>query len=177
MRAFSRADFASTITVGGLLLALAGLPASGQQAAAPAPPPLVPYGTPITLETARKVMAASEAEAAKNGWPMAIAILDSTGHIVMLHRMDNTQYGSIQVAIDKAVTSVDFRRPSKVFEDGVAGGGIGLRILGIKSVSPIEGGIPIIVGGKLIGAVGVSGGTASQDGQVAKAGVVAVAAN
>lgn len=150
-------------------------PASAQQPAAPAPPPVIPYGAPMNLEAAKKAMAASEAEATRNGWPMAIAILDSSGRIVMLTKMDNTQYGSIQVAIEKAQTSVDFRRPSKVFEDVLAGGGIGLRILGIRSVSPVEGGVPIVVDGKLVGAVGVSGGTAPQDGQVAKAGAAAVA--
>ena len=112
----------------------------------------------------------------KNNWPMAIAILDSTGHIVMLHRLDNTQYGSIRVAEDKAHTALDFRRPSKVFEDLVAQGGIGMRTLGLRGATPLEGGIPIIADGKIIGAVGVSGGTAQQDGQVAKVGADTAAA-
>src|SRR5262249_43178796 len=93
------------------------VPAGAQQ---PPPPPTTPYGPPIGLEAAKKAMAAAEAEAVKNNWPMAIVILDSTGHIVMLHRLDNTQYGSIRVAQDKAQTALDFRRPSKVFEDSVA---------------------------------------------------------
>jgi glc operon protein GlcG len=124
----------------------------------------------IGLEAAKKVMAAAEAEVVKNNWPMAIVILDSTGHIVMLHRLDNTQYGSISVAEDKAHTALDFRRPSKVFEDLVAQGGIGMRTLGLRGATPLEGGIPIVADGKIIGAVGVSGGTAPQDGQVAKVG-------
>lgn len=153
------------------------LPSGAQQpAAAPSPPPTIPYGSPITLDAAKKVMAASEAEAMKNNWPMAIVILDSSGHTVMLHKLDNTQYGSIRVAEDKAHTALDFRRPSKVFEDLVAQGGIGMRTLGLRGATPIEGGFPIIVDGKIIGAIGASGGSAPQDGQVAKAGADAAAA-
>src|SRR6516165_4380611 len=96
---------------------------------APSPPPTTPYGAPIGLEAAKKVMTAAEAEAVKNNWPMAIVILDSTGHTVMLHRLDNTQYGSIGVAEDKARSALDYRRPTKVFEDLVAQGGIGMRTL------------------------------------------------
>ena len=142
----------------------------GAQQPAPSPPPITPYGSPIDLNAAKKVMAAAEAEAAKNNWPMAIVILDSSGHIVMLHKLDNTQYGSIGVAEDKAHTALDFRRPSKVFEDSVAQGGIGMRTLALRGATPIEGGVPIIVDGKVIGAIGASGGAAPQDGQVAKAG-------
>src|SRR5215831_17478028 len=145
--------------------------ASAQQA--PSAPPTTPYGPPIGLEAAKKVMAAAEAEADKNHWGMAIAILDSTGHLVMLHKLDNTQYGSIHVAEDKARTAVDFRRPSKVFEDLVAHGGIGLRTLALRGAAPLEGGVPIITDGKIIGAIGVSGGTSQQDGQVARIGAAA----
>jgi glc operon protein GlcG len=151
-----------------LAIVLATVAANAQQA--PSPPPTTPYGPPITLEAAKKVMAAAEAEATKNNWGMAIAILDSTGHIVMLHKLDNTQYGSIPVAEDKARSALDFRRPTKVFEDLVAQGGLGMRTLALRGASPLEGGLPIIVGGKIIGAIGVSGATAVQDGQVAKAG-------
>jgi glc operon protein GlcG len=138
----------------------------GAQQQAPSPPPTTPYGPPITLDAAKKVMVAAEAEATKNSWAMAITILDSTGHLVMLHRFDNTQYGSIPVAEDKARTALDFRRPSKVFEDLVAQGGIGLRTLAIRGAAPLEGGLH----GKIVGAIGVSGATSQQDGQVAKAG-------
>ena len=137
---------------------------------APSAPPTTPYGPPIGLAAAKKVMAAAEAEAERNHWGMAIAILDSTGHMVILHKLDNTQYGSIQVAEDKARSALDFRRPTKVFEDLIAQGGIGMRTLALRGASPLEGGIPIIVDGKIIGAIGVSGATAVQDGQVAKAG-------
>jgi glc operon protein GlcG len=142
--------------------------ASAQQA--PSPPPTTPYGAPIGLEAAKKVMAAAEAEAVKNNWAMAIVILDSTGHMVMLHKFDNTQYGSLMAAEDKAQSAINFRRPSKVFEDLVAQGGIGLRSLALRGASPLEGGVPIIVDGKIVGAIGVSGATSVQDGQVAKAG-------
>ena len=150
-------------------IVVAAAAASAQQA--PSPPPTTPYGPPIGLEAAKKVMAAVEAEAMKNNWAMAIAILDSTGHLVMLHRLDNTQYGSIGVAEDKARSALDFRRPTKVFEDLVAQGGIGLRTLAVRGASPLEGGIPILVDGKIIGTIGVSGATSVQDGHVAKAGV------
>lgn len=159
-----------------LILFGASIPAAAQQPPAPSPPPVTPYGAPLGLEAAKKIMATAEAEAVKNNWPMAIVILDSTGHLVMLHRLDNTQYGSIRVAEDKAQTALDFRRPSKVFEDLVAQGGIGLRTLALRGATPLEGGVPIAVDGKIIGAVGVSGGTAPQDGQVAKAGADAAAA-
>lgn len=118
-------------------------------------------------------VAAAEAEAVKNNWPMAIVILDSSGHMVMLHKLDNTQYGSIPVAEDKAHTALDYRRPSKVFEDLVAQGGIGVRTLGLRGATPLEGGVPILVDGKIIGAIGVSGGAGTQDGQVAKAAAAA----
>jgi glc operon protein GlcG len=157
-----------------LAFAAAATSALAQTTPAPAPPPIVPYGAPITLEAAKKAMAAAEAEAVKNGWPMAIVILDSTGHTSMLHKLDNTQYGSIAVAEDKARSAINFRRSTKVFEDLVAGGGIGLRTLGLRGASPVEGGIPIVADGKIIGAIGVSGGSAPQDGQVAKVGADAV---
>ncbi|MGX9428721.1 MULTISPECIES: GlcG/HbpS family heme-binding protein [Bradyrhizobium] len=142
--------------------------ASAQQA--PSPPPITPYGAPLGLEAAKKVMAAAETEAVKNNWAMAIVILDSTGHMVMLHKLDNTQYGSLMAAEDKAHSAINYRRPSKVFEDLVAQGGMGLRSLALRGASPLEGGIPINVDGKIVGAIGVSGGTSVQDGQVAKAG-------
>src|SRR5262245_14943545 len=151
-----------------LAIVLATAAASAQQA--PSPPPTTPYGPPIGLEAAKKVMAAAEAEAVKNSWGMAIAILDSTGHMVMLHKLDNTQYGSIAVAEDKARSALYYRRPSKVFEDLVAQGGLGMRTLALRGASPLEGGIPLIADGKIIGAIGASGATSVQDGQVAKAG-------
>jgi uncharacterized protein GlcG (DUF336 family) len=143
-------------------------------AGAQAPPAPPAYGAPITLEQAKKVMAGAEAESKKNNWGMVITILDAGGNVVMVQRMDGAQLGSIEVARDKAWSAVAFRRPTKVFEDLVAQGGANLRLLRLTGASPIEGGIPIVMDGKIIGAIGVSGGTAPQDGQVAKAGVDAL---
>ena len=140
----------------------------GAAAAQTPPPPPPAYGAPITLEQAKKVMAGAEAEAKKNNWGMVITILDSGGNVVMLQRMDGTQLGSVDVARDKAWSAVAFRRPTKVFEDAIAQGGANLRLLRLTGASPIEGGIPLMADGKIIGAIGVS---APQDGQVAKAGV------
>jgi glc operon protein GlcG len=105
---------------------------------------------------------------------MVITVLDSGGNVVLMERMDGAQLGSIEVARDKAWSAVAFRRPTKVFEDLVGQGGPNLRLLKLSGASPIEGGIPIVVDGKIIGAVGVSGGSAPQDGQVAKAGIDAL---
>jgi uncharacterized protein GlcG (DUF336 family) len=136
---------------------------------------VIPYGPPITLETAKKVVAAAEAEARKNNWPVVISIIDSGGHIVLLQRLDNTQLGSIEIATAKAMTALKLRRPTKALHDGLAAGGSGLRLLTLfDGVSLIEGGLLIVEGGKIIGAVGVSGVTQEQDGQIAKAGTDAV---
>src|SRR5437588_13093635 len=104
------------LLVAAVVFAGSTIAGSAQQPAAPSPPPTTPYGSPISLDAAKKVMAAAEAEAMKNNWPMAIVILDSTGHVVMLHKLDNTQYGSLTAAEDKAISAINFRRPSKVFE-------------------------------------------------------------
>jgi uncharacterized protein GlcG (DUF336 family) len=143
-------------------------------ASAQTPPPPPAYGTPINLEQAKKAMAAAEAEARKNNWPVVIAILDTGGLLVMLQRLDNTQWGSIEVAKDKARSAVAFRRPTKVFSDAIAQGGANMRLLNVTGASVIEGGVPVIVDGKIIGAIGVSGVTSQQDAQVAQAGADAV---
>ena len=134
----------------------------------------LPYGAPISLPEAKRVLAAAQAEAVKNKWAMAISIVDAGGHLVAFERMDTTQHGSIEVSQQKAQTAVAFRRPSKAFQDNVAAGGEGLRTLRLPGALPIEGGVPIVVGGKIVGAIGVSGGTAVQDGQVAAAGLLAL---
>lgn len=144
-----------------------------QQPAAP-PPPQISYGAPISLEQAKKVIAAAEAEAKKNNWNMVIAVLDSGANLVMLERMDGTQLGSIEVAKDKAYSAVLYRRPTKVLQDVLEKGGLNLRVLKLSGALPFEGGIPILVDGKIIGAVGVSGGASEQDAQVAKAGADAL---
>jgi uncharacterized protein GlcG (DUF336 family) len=132
--------------------------------------PTTPYGAPISLEQAKKVVAAAEAEARKNNWNVVIAVLDSGGHLVLLQRLDNTQFASVEVAQQKAYSAVAFRRPTKVFQDGVAAGGEGLRLLKLAGATPVEGGLPLIAEGKLVGSIGVSGVTSQQDNQIAKAG-------
>ena len=132
------------------------------------------YGTPITADVAKKVAAAAIAEAKKNNFTMAIAIVDPNGFLVYFEKMDNTQNGSVNVAQDKAKSAALFKRPTKVFQDGLAAGGVGLRLLALQGAVPVDGGIPIIVAGKIIGAIGASGGTSDQDGQVAKAGADAL---
>lgn len=134
------------------------------------PPPPATYGTSIGLDNARKAAAASTAEARKNNWAMAVAVVDISGDLLYFEKMDGTQTASVEIAIDKARSSALFRRPTKFFQDAVAAGGDGLRFLGLRGAVPAEGGFPIIVGGKVVGAVGVSGGAGNQDAQVAKAG-------
>jgi glc operon protein GlcG len=129
-----------------------------------------PYGLPISLENAKKAAAPALAEAAKNNWTMAVAIVGPAGNLIYYEKMDNTQLGSAEVSIEKARTAALFKRPTKAFQDAVAAGGDGLRVLGLKGVTPVEGGIPLVMDGKIVGAIGVSGGTSAQDGQCAKAG-------
>ena len=148
------------------LFLLAAL-ASGLRAQAPAPD----YGAPIPLADAKRVLVAAQAEAVKNKWNVAIAIVDSGGHLVAYERLDSTQYGSVEVALEKARSAAAFRRPTKAFQDAVAGGGEGLRMLKLPGGMPIEGGLPLVIGGKIVGAIGVSGVTSAQDGQIAAAGV------
>lgn len=136
---------------------------------AQAPPPA--YGPPITLAQAKKVMDGAEAEAMKNKWNVVITILDSGGQVVMVHRMDGAQFGSVEVAKDKAYSAVAFRRPTKAFQDAVEKGGANLRILRLTGASPLEGGVPIVVNGQLVGGIGVSGVTSEQDAQIANAGI------
>jgi Uncharacterized protein, possibly involved in utilization of glycolate and propanediol len=122
-------------------------------------------------------MAAAEAEAQTYGWPMVIAVVGSGGHLVMLHALDQAQHASVAVAQAKAETAVNFRRPSKIFEDAVASGSLGLRLLGMHNLLPLDGGLPLIVDGEVIGAIGVSGMQSTQDAQVAAAGVAALASD
>ena len=130
-----------------------------------------PYGAPINLELAKRAIAAAAAEAKKNNWGMAIAVVDTGGALVSFERMDNTQTGSIKVAIQKAQSAAALRRSTKVFGESLAGGGGGLRILGLHGSRPVEGGLPIEVDGKIVGAIGASGGTGPQDSLTAVAGI------
>ena len=127
----------------------------------------------LTLAVAKQVAAAAEAEAAKNKFTMVIAIVDEGGNLIYLEKMDETQFGSIDVAQAKAHTAIGFKRPTKVFQDAVAGGNT--SILKLPGVVATEGGIPLTADGKIIGAIGVSGGTSQQDGTVAQAGADSLA--
>ena len=129
-----------------------------------------PYGNPIALEAAKKVAAPALAEASRNNWAMAVAVVDGAGDLVYFERMDATQAGSVTIAIDKARSAARFKRPTKAFQDILAAGGDGWRVLGLHGAVPVEGGVPIVVDGKIVGAIGVSGGTSPQDGQCARAG-------
>lgn len=128
----------------------------------------------LTLEIAKQMSAAAEAEAVKNNWNMVIAVVDDGGLLMHLIRRDGTQIGSIQVAQDKARSAIAFRRPTKALEDAVAGGRN--AILALSGATPIEGGIPIVIDGEMVGAIGASGGTSAQDAQVAQAGINALPA-
>ena len=132
------------------------------------------YGPPITLEQARKVMAAAEAEARKSNLNLSIAIVDTGGHMVLMQRMDGAFFASAQVARDKAWSAAAYRRPGKALQDRLATGGAEIRILRLQGASPIEGGDPIMADGKVVGAIGVSGGSGEQDGLVSRAGAGAL---
>ena len=142
-------------------------------ATADAQQPIPEYGPDVTIEQAKKVVAAAEVEAKKQKWPVAITIVDTHGDLVLFEKLDQTQYGSIDISIEKAKTAALYRRPSKAFEDLIAQGGINLRLARHPAL-PIEGGIPLTVDGKIIGAIGVSGVKSNEDGIVAQAGVDAL---
>lgn len=136
---------------------------------------IIPYGPPLSLDTARMIAAAAEAEAKANGWPMVIAVMDSGANLVVLHKMDQAQTGSVTIAQAKAESAVRFKRPTKVFEEALTAGGINLRLLATQGACPLEGGLPLMSGGQLVGAIGVSGMQSTQDAQVADAGAKAMA--
>jgi uncharacterized protein GlcG (DUF336 family) len=132
------------------------------------------YGPSITASQAKAVAAAAIAEATKNQWTMAFAIVDPAGDLVYFEKMDHTQVGSVDVAIAKARSSARFKRPTKAFEDGLAAGGAGLRLLSLDGAVAVEGGLPLTVGGRIVGAIGASGGSSQQDGVAAAAGAGAI---
>jgi len=133
-----------------------------------------PYGMPIGSDDAKKAAAAALAEARKNGWTMAAAVVDTGGHLVYFEKMDGTQTGSVAVAVSKARSAALFMRPTKAFQEMLAGGGDGLRAFGLEGAVPVEGGVPLVMNGKTVGAIGLSGGSSSQDGQCARAGAEAL---
>lgn len=161
----------STAALSAAALSLA-LAAAAPRPAAAQPMPF-PYGAPITTEQAKKVANAALAEARKNGWSIYVSIVDTGGVIAYVERIDGVQTGSAEVSLDKARTAVSFKRPSKAFEDVVNGGKT--NYVKLQGATPIEGGVPIVIDGKIVGAVGVSGVSSAQDGQCARAGAEAVA--
>jgi uncharacterized protein GlcG (DUF336 family) len=157
----------------GFVLALAGATLAQQPAPPSAPPPPPDYGPSVTNEQAKTAAAAAFAEAKKNNWRMAFTILGASGELVYFEKMDGTQLASVELSRAKAQTSVFFRRPSKIFADQYAAGNTIFTTFPEKPVAS-EGGIPIVVGGKIVGAIGVSGGTGQQNGLAATAGANAV---
>ena len=122
----------------------------------------------LTLATARKIAAAAEAEALKHAWPVVIAVVDDGGNLICLQRLDNAQFGSVDIAIQKAKSVVAFKRPTKAWEELLASGQ--QRVLGLPGVMSSEGGVPLTWKGQIVGAIGVSGVKPSEDGQIARAG-------
>ena len=162
---------AARSAIGGMFVTSLVAIAPAQMLNAQAP---TPYGASISLENAKKAAAPALAEALKNHWNMAVAIVDPSGNLVYYEKMDDTQLGSAHVAMDKARSAALFKRPTKVFQDALAAGGEGLRLLKIEGAVPVEGGIPLVMEGKIVGAIGVSGAASAQDGQCAKAGADAI---
>ena len=154
----------------GAALLLSPVCAAAQTPAAAPPSPPAPYGMSIGFDAAKKAITAAEAEAKKNNWPVAIAVVDTGGHLVAFSRLDNTQIGSVDIAIGKAVTANNLKRATKALQDGIAQGGANLRLLAVKGITPLEGGVPIVVDGKIIGGIGVSGVMSNQDAECAIAG-------
>ncbi|HEY5064970.1 MAG TPA: heme-binding protein [Xanthobacteraceae bacterium] len=146
-----------------------------QQPAAPAAPAAAPaprpaYGPAITLDQAKRAMAAAELKAAENSWQVAITILDSGGNLVMFHKVDNAPLFAITVSQGKARTALDFKLPSKALDYAITAGGAGMRLLALNDTTPLEGGVPVMVDGKIVGAIGVAGALSPQDAEIAKAG-------
>lgn len=139
----------------------------------PNPQVALAYGPSITLAEAHALLDAARAEAARHGWPMSLAVVDAAGHLVAFERMDDCQLGSVAVAIHKAETAARFRRPTSAFESGLAQGGLGLRAL-TMDISAIDGGLPLVRDGKVVGAIGVSGMLPVEDAAVAAAGARAL---
>jgi uncharacterized protein GlcG (DUF336 family) len=130
------------------------------------------YGAPITTEAAKKAAAAALAEARKNGWVVQVTVVDAGGAVAYVERVDGVQYGSAEVSLEKARTAAAFKRPSKAFEDVVLSGKV--QTLKLPGAVPLEGGVPLLVEGRIVGAIGVSGVTSAQDGQCARAGADAL---
>ncbi len=133
-----------------------------------------PYGPTVSVDAAKKAAAAALAEAVKNHWTMAVAVVDPNGTLVYYEKMDNTQIGSAQVSINKARSAALYKRPTKALQDALASGGAGLRVMALEGAVPVEGGIPLLSEGKIIGAIGVSGDTSDHDGICAQFGAATI---
>jgi glc operon protein GlcG len=127
------------------------------------------YGPPITTDRAKQAVSAALAHARANDWAMAAAVVDPAGILVYFEKIDDTQHASAQIAIDKARSAAMFKRSTKTFQDSIERGGIGLRVMTLRGAMPVEGGVPLVVDGRIVGGLGISGGTAEQDGACAKA--------
>ncbi len=132
------------------------------------------YGPSITLDAAKEAAAAALGEARAHSWAMAVAVVDTAGLLVYFEKMDDTQSGSVLIAQAKARSAALFKRPTKAFQDTLAAGGDGLRVLGLEGAVPVEGGVPLLIDGRIAGAIGVSGGTSAEDGVCAAAAVNAI---
>jgi len=159
---------------GAIAMLFVAIVAHPQAAPSPQPAPDVyqmpiPYGAPVSLDNAKKAAAAAVTEATKNGWTMVVAIVDPDGTLIYYEKMDNTQLASAVVAIEKARSAALFKRPTRAFEDLLSQPG-GDRYLKMEGAIPIEGGIPLVMGGKIVGAIGVSGGKSAQDTQCSQQG-------
>ncbi len=161
-------SLATVIVCGALLI---GVEARAQQ---PAPAPPIEYGPTVTLDQARKAADAALAEAKKNNWLMAVAVVGPTGDLVYFAKMDNTQYQAIPLAQHKARAAAVFKRPTKAFEERVSAGGAGIASMTLDGMIASEGGVLIVAEGKIIGAIGASGGSGAQDAVVSTAGVNAI---
>ncbi|KRA74921.1 glcG protein [Caulobacter sp. Root656] len=169
--AFALLTLAGVLAAGSALAQTVPSPGPAPSAAPHAPPPAPPYGRPVTLVEAKLAAAAAEAEARKQGWSMVIVVVEPSGALVLSQKMDGAQYGSNDVARRKAETAANFRRPTAYFQEAVKGGTLNSIFTGALA---IEGGELLIVDGRIVGAIGVSGGSGAQDGQVARVAAAAL---
>jgi uncharacterized protein GlcG (DUF336 family) len=137
-------------------------------------PPAPPYGPPLSLADALRIASAAESAARERGWPVVVAIYDSTGHLALLHRMDDAHLASVAVAQQKAETAVKYRRSTRAFEEGIEQGGAGVRAVTLPMVCAVDGGFPLLRNGRIVGSIGVSGMNPTQDAFIAQSGAAAL---
>ncbi len=164
-------------SVGAVLVLFAAVTLIAQAPGRPSSSPAfyaTPYGPTVTIEQAKKAAAAALAEARRNNWLMVVAVVNPSGDLVYYEAMDNVQLGSAKVAVNKARSAALYKRPTKLLQDNLGSGSVGLRVLALEGADPVEGGVPLIVGGKIIGAIGLSGDLSEHDGQCANVGAAAL---